>query len=120
VLYQLAYDGLHAFYDEAQKLKGLQEYFHSMKSKELVLRQKNKKGEMRSLELRQLISRMLMKDQKDRISWEQVFEHEKIGINRLKEKKPAARTANEREQQLDMLRKSLIEVSRSSVKIEEF
>lgn len=51
---------------------------------------------MRSMELRQLISKMLMKDQKDRISWEHIFSHEKIGINKLKEKKPAARTANER------------------------
>jgi hypothetical protein len=36
---------------------------------------------------------MLMKDHKDRISWEHIFAHEKIAINKLKEKKPA-RTAN--------------------------
>lgn len=46
-----------------------------MRGKELVLRQKNKKGEMRSLELRQLISKMLAKDQKERISWENIFAH---------------------------------------------
>jgi serine/threonine protein kinase len=71
------------------------------------------------MELRELISRMLEKDHEKRISWEQIFSYKRININKI-QKERISRTLNEREHSLEELRRSLIEVNRSSAKIEEF
>jgi serine/threonine protein kinase len=118
VLYQLAYDGDSPFYSSSINFRSREDYFEHVKTAELILKQKNKKGEPRSLELRQLISMMLEKNSSKRISWEQIFAHNRIRLNQIHIKKQE-RTPNNEEKELDTLKIILDEVGRSSAKLEQ-
>ena len=118
VLYQLAYAGEHPFYKPDSNYQSPFAYYKEMRGATLMLKQKNKRGEVRSMELRRLLEQMLQRDQSKRISWEGLFEHQRIDINKVREKQP--RTENEAGKELMTLTRSLVEINRSSATMRQF
>ena len=59
VIYELAYDGNSPFFSKKDEYKSPYEYYEKRKTMKLVCAPRNKKGEVRSQELRNLIYQML-------------------------------------------------------------
>ena len=122
IIYQLMYDGNHPFYDEKKKYSSYQQYYSSIKEVEVQFKQKNKKGEFRSIQLRKLVKHMIEYNYQNRISWLELFQHERINIdkfnNKDKETSSLNKSVTDKQKQLEFLRRSLIEVNISSAKIE--